>query len=427
MPHFEPFSGLRYTPSMTLNDVICPPYDIISPDQREIYANRSSANAIHVELPSEDGNYSNRYEHAASVWREWIDSGTVLHDPATSLYVYRMTPSNGRSTTGIVGALRLEEPGDSILPHEETISKDKTDRLELLRHCKANISPIWGLSLASGLASLYGDLLSDVPTAVAVDSDGVVHELWVISDAAVVDRICEVMGSSPIVIADGHHRFETALAYAGEAADPGSLGVGEGSGLVMAFIVELSDEQMTVMPIHRLVKLSPSGSIPQADIIDAFKTFFEVLPLESGDSGAAENEPDDNGSKDNKPDDSGSLTWPSRPSSEGRMEGRMVLVLHGQIFELIRRDRDNEMVVDSSIVRQALSALDIPDGNVSYTSEPDAAVESVSTGKADFAILMRSVTVSQIAAYAREKKRMPPKSTYFWPKPRTGMVFRSLY
>ncbi|MCL4442750.1 MAG: DUF1015 domain-containing protein [Actinobacteria bacterium] len=407
MPHFEPFSGLRYTPSITLNDVICPPYDIVSPDQREIYANRSSANAIHVELPSEDGNYSNRYEHAASVWREWIDSGTVLHDPATSLYVYRMTPSNGRSTTGIVGALRLEEPGDSILPHEETISKDKTDRLELLRHCKANISPIWGLSLASGLASLYGDLLSDVPTAVAVDSDGVVHELWVISDAAVVDRICEVMGSSPIVIADGHHRFETALAYAGEAVDPGSLGVGEGSGLVMAFIVELSDEQMTVMPIHRLVKLSSSDSIPQADIIDAFKTFFEVLPLGS--------------------DDSGSLTWPSRPSSEGRMEGRMVLVLHGQIFELIRRDRDNEMVVDSSIVRQALSALDIPDGNVSYTSEPDAAVESVSTGKADFAILMRSVTVSQIAAYAREKKRMPPKSTYFWPKPRTGMVFRSLY
>ncbi|MCL5886555.1 MAG: DUF1015 domain-containing protein [Actinobacteria bacterium] len=407
MPHFEPFSGLRYTPSITLNDVICPPYDIVSPDQREIYANRSSANAIHVELPSEDGNYSNRYEHAASVWREWIDSGTVLHDPATSLYVYRMTPSNGRSTTGIVGALRLEEPGDSILPHEETISKDKTDRLELLRHCKANISPIWGLSLASGLASLYGDLLSAVPTAVAVDSDGVVHELWVISDAAVVDRICEVMGSSPIVIADGHHRFETALAYAGEAVDPGSLGVGEGSGLVMAFIVELSDEQMTVMPIHRLVKLSSSDSIPQADIIDAFKTFFEVLPLGS--------------------DDSGSLTWPSRPSSEGRMEGRMVLVLHGQIFELIRRDRDNEMVVDSSIVRQALSALDIPDGNVSYTSEPDAAVESVSTGKADFAILMRSVTVSQIAAYAREKKRMPPKSTYFWPKPRTGMVFRSLY
>ncbi len=407
MPHFEPFSGLRYTPSITLNDVICPPYDIVSPDQREIYANRSSANAIHVELPSEDGNYSNRYEHAASVWREWIDSGTVLHDPATSLYVYRMTPSNGRSTTGIVGALRLEEPGDSILPHEETISKDKTDRLELLRHCKANISPIWGLSLASGLASLYGDLLSDVPTAVAVDSDGVVHELWVISDAAVVDRICEVMGSSPIVIADGHHRFETALAYAGEAVDPGSLGVGEGSGLVMAFIVELSDEQMTVMPIHRLVKLSSSDSIPQADIIDAFKTFFEVLPLGS--------------------DDSGSLTWPSRPSSEGRMEGRMVLVLHGQMFELIRRDQDNEMVVDSSIVRQALSALDIPDGNVSYTSEPDAAVESVSTGKADFAILMRSVTVSQIAAYAREKKRMPPKSTYFWPKPRTGMVFRSLY
>ena len=209
------------------------------------------------------------------------------------------------------------------------------------------------------------------------------------------------------MIADGHHRFETALAYAGEAVDPGSLGVGEGSGLVMAFIVELSDEQMTVMPIHRLVKLSPSDSIPQADIIDAFKTFFEVLPLGS--------------------DDSGSLTWPSRPSSEGRMEGRMVLVLHGQMFELIRRDQDNEMVVDSSIVRQALSALDIPDGNVSYTSEPDAAVESVSTGKADFAILMRSVTVSQIAAYAREKKRMPPKSTYFWPKPRTGMVFRSLY
>ena len=419
MHHFEPFSGLRYTPSIPLDVVICPPYDIISPDQREIYANRSSANAIHVELPSEDDNYSNRYEHAESVWREWIDNGTILHDPLPSLYAYKMTPSNGRSTAGIVGALRLEEPGDGILPHEETISKDKTDRLELLRHCKANISPIWGLSLASGLASLYADLLATVPTAVAVDSDGVVHELWVISDAVVVDRICEVMGSSPIVIADGHHRFETALAYAGEAADPSPLGVGEGSGLVMAFVVELSDEQMTVMPIHRLVKLSSANPVSQTDIVDAFKTFFEVLPLGSDDSGS-----DKSWSNDHELDDGRSLT---SSFSQGRMEGRMVLILHGQMFELIRRDQDNEMVVDSSIVRQALSTLDIPDGDVSYTSELDAAVESVSAGKADFAILMRSVTVSQIAAYAHEKKRMPPKSTYFWPKPRTGMVFRSLY
>ncbi len=400
MPSFEPFSGLRYAPSISLNDVICPPYDIIGPDQRQIYANRSRANAIHVELPSEDASYPNRYEHAASVWRGWIEDKVVIRDPTPCLYVYRMTSPDGQATTGIMGALGLEEPGEGILPHEETISKDKTDRLELLRHCQANISPIWGLSLATGLAPLCGDLLSTAPAGVGVDSDAVVHEIWTISDAGTISKIRDLIESSVVVIADGHHRFETALAYSREAPDPPSGGMGDGSGLVMAYIVELSEEEMTVMPIHRLVKLSSADTVSQVDIIEGFKALYEVVPFDPAGSESA-------------------------ISLAGQC--RMVLVLNGKMFELTRKNPRDESVVESSIIRQVLSTLGIPDSDVSYTSEPATAIESVNTGKADLAILMRPVTVSQIASYAHDKKRMPPKSTYFWPKPRTGMVFRSLY
>ncbi|HLX88166.1 MAG TPA: DUF1015 domain-containing protein, partial [Acidimicrobiales bacterium] len=251
VPRFEPFAGLRYDPSVPLHEVIAPPYDVVGPEERAELARRHRANAIHVELPVEDREAGiDRYAHAASLLRAWEDEGIVLGDTAPVFYAYRMTALGGDRTTGVIGALGCEPIGGDVLPHEQTIPKDKSDRLDLLRATRTNLSPIWGLSLTDGLSALYEQ--SSPALAHATDDEGVLHELWVIDDPATIDAIRLSVGSSPIVIADGHHRYETALAYQSErrAARDGARGAYD---LVMALVVELAPGQLTVRPIHRTI------------------------------------------------------------------------------------------------------------------------------------------------------------------------------
>ena len=154
MPRFRPFPGLRYDKSLPLDKVIAPPYDVVGPEQRAELAARHRANAIHVELPVQDNRSGlDKYRAAAQIFSTWRQDGVLVPEPSPVFYAYRMTVPGGGSTTGVIGALECEAPGGDILPHEQTIPKDKSDRLDLLRACHANLSPIWGLSLARGLAT----------------------------------------------------------------------------------------------------------------------------------------------------------------------------------------------------------------------------------------------------------------------------------
>jgi len=432
VPRIEPFYGIRYAPAIPIGQAIAPPYDIVSAAERSVLAARSEANAIHVELPVERSGFANRYESAADIWRAWLEDGIVLYDHDPSLYIYRMTPPNSKSTTGIIGALALEPPGNGILPHEETIPKDKSDRLELLRHCRANISPIWGLSLAPGLGVLYTPSPATPLVGRVTDDDAVLHELWKISDVAAIQEICQTIAKAPVVVADGHHRYETALAFSEEQEgshsertgggastgrhdeydsvasnahgfSPGSGGIGTGAGVVMAFVVELSEDQLSVLPIHRIVSLASPSSMDPAQLTEAFGAYFQLEHIGPLDRVTA---------------------------MDVVMDGRMAMFSEDGMWELVRREKSTE--VDSSLVSKAISALVSSRGSrdgidMSYASDADQAVQAVERKEAGFAVLMRPVTVAQIADYAHQKKRMPPKSTYFWPKPRTGMVFRSLY
>jgi uncharacterized protein (DUF1015 family) len=163
VPRFEPFAGLRYDSVIPLDAVIAPPYDVVGPEERAELAGRHSANAIHVELPVEDPIAGlDRYQHAAALLNRWVDDGTLLEDAAPAFYAYRMTAPGGERTTGVIGALGCEPIGGDILPHEQTIPKDRSDRMDLLRATHANLSPIWGLSLTDGLSGLYQQ--TDPPT-----------------------------------------------------------------------------------------------------------------------------------------------------------------------------------------------------------------------------------------------------------------------
>ena len=183
MPRFEPFQGLRYRPEVApLAQVIAPPYDVISPTERAHLASRHRANAVLVELPEADlSGRRDRYAVAADLFARWQAKGILVADPVPSLYPYRMTDPSGRATTGVIGALGLAEPGEEsdILPHEQTLPKPKSDRLDLLRATRANLSPIWGLSMAAGVTATF-DPTDDDPVADVYDDDGVRHQLWVL-------------------------------------------------------------------------------------------------------------------------------------------------------------------------------------------------------------------------------------------------------
>ncbi len=394
MPRFSPFEGLRYDKSLPLDKVIAPPYDVVGPEERAALAARHRANAIHVELPVQDPRTGlDKYRSAAQIFATWREDGVLVPEGRAAFYAYRMTDPGGGSTTGVIGALECEPPGGDILPHEHTIPKDKSDRLDLLRACRANLSPIWGLSLARGLAAAYEP--EGPPHAEAVDDDGVRHALWVLDAPGVIEEIGRAVETAPVVIADGHHRYETALTYQAErrAARGGAPGPYD---LVMALVVELSEGQLTVGPIHRTI----TGVPPDLDVAEWFGRWFDTVHAGPGDQQLVESV---------------------------AQSGALALVTGHGVWLLTPREQTYAEAgsdLDSSLVALATDAL--PDASVAYVHDWRSAVAEVSAGRADAAVLLRPVTVDQISDWAHARQRMPPKSTYFHPKPRTGMVYRTV-
>ena len=399
MPRFEPFRGLRYDPAIPLDQVIAPPYDVVEPAERAVLAARHPDNAVRLELPEADpGSGLDRYQWAARLWTAWRRDGVLRPDPGPALYPYTMTGTDGRSTTGVLGTLGLggaEHPDgpDDVLPHEETLPKPRSDRLDLLVATRANLSPIWGLSLAPGLTAALPR--SGPADAAATDDDGVRHELWVLDDPEVHATLARLVASAPVVIADGHHRYQTALTFKRqELARTGRVdGPVDG---VLALVVELTDEQVQVAAIHRTI----GGLAPGTDLVKALARDFEVEPAGPADPERA-----------HQLSAAGALvlftsqgTWVLTPSAA---------TLAGAGSDL-----------DSSVV--AYAGRDLPAHEVEHRHSRRSATDAVVAGEAQAALLLRPVRADQIAAWAAARRRMAPKTTYFWPKPRTGMVFRAL-
>ena len=404
MPRFEPFTAVRYdTGRVAVDDVVAPPYDVIGPDERERLAARSPHNVVHVDLPRAEAG-GDPYAAAGARFREWLADGVLTVDERPGFYVYRMGwhDESGRAgqTTGVIGALELAPSGENgVLPHERTMSKPKDDRLNLMRATQANLSPIWGLSLASGLSALCE--VSGPPVARHTDEEGVHHRLWPLDQPAVMTAVSETVASAPVVIADGHHRYETALAYREEhAAHTGDYD------LVLAYLVELTGDQLSIGPIHRLVV----GLPPDFDPLASLAEDFEVVAGGDGPGGP--------------PEPGGG------PELLGRMsaEGALALVTPGGAWLLRprpdRAGRRNGSEPDADLLERALVAW--PPHETTYPHRAGDVVAAVAAGSASAGLLLRPATVEQIAEAARAGRRMPEKTTFFRPKPRTGLVFRRL-
>lgn len=393
MPRFEPFIGIRY--DITNLDpalVTAPPYDVISPADRDALIGSAPENVVRIDLPVGG---TDPYGDAAEQFLRWRRDGVLVDDPQPSFTVYRMDApdENGvvRHTTGVIGAMELTRPGEGdILPHEFTTPKAKSDRLDLLRSTRSNLSAVWGLSPARGLTALLG---TDEQPLCRFDADGVTHSVWRITDPSRIDAIRSAIASAPIVIADGHHRYETSLAYRDERRSVD--GEGGAADAVMTFVVELVEEELEVGPIHRLI----SGLAEEIDLLSAFAEFFEIEPFE----------------------------FDELPTVRRLQElGGLVLVLPDGAFLLrpragtIAGTRD----LDSSRLDLALAVL--PDHTLTFQHGVDHIRSAIASGSAQAGVLLRPVTIDQIVAIAEGGEKMPPKSTFFAPKPRTGVVFRSI-
>ena len=385
MPSFGPFPGIRYATD-DLARVTAPPYDVIDAAQRAALAAQDPTNVVRIDLPV-DG--TEPYAEAGATFRRWIADGTLVTDDP-SLYLYRMifTDEDGheRHTLGVLGALGLEPPGEGdVLPHEHTTPKAKSDRLQLLRATEANLSPIWGLSLATNLSKLLDTDVAE-PIGAWHDEDGVSHELWRVSDHEDIAAICAAVASSPVVIADGHHRYETSLAFAAERPDL------DAARATLCFVVELVEDQITVQPIHRLIAGLPDGT----DVAAALSSSFEVEPTTD------------------QPDGHSVTTLVE--------SGRLGLVTPDGFAYLRPRHPDDR--IDSALVAEAFDAL--PAHELTYQHGVAQSVAAVREGRADAAVLLRPVSVAQIQHVAHAREKMQPKSTFFSPKLRTGTVFRPL-
>jgi uncharacterized protein (DUF1015 family) len=395
VPRFDPFPALRYDPSRAdLARVVAPPYDVVDAAQRAELAARDPHNAVHLDLPGDEEGPA-RYARARERLDAWLADGTLVRDGRPSFTVYRMAAPDEsgtvRHTTGVIGALALSPPGTDILPHEHTTRKAKSDRLELLRACQANTSAIWGLSLAKGLTDLLP--VGGEPLAEVVDDDGVRHTVWRIEDPAACGAIAAAVGDHPLVVADGHHRYETALAYKAEReAERGAAGE---AAATLALVVELVEDELTVHAIHRLL----TGLPADLDLLAALDPWFESVGAPSGD----------------------------RPLvAEMAARGCLCAVLPDR--EVLLRPRPDALAdardLDSSRLDVGLAAL--PPHDLAFQHGVDNVRAAVASGAAQAGVLLRPATVAQIEATAHGGERMPPKTTFFHPKPKTGLVFRSL-
>lgn len=392
----EPFPGLRYARNHvpSYDDVTCPPYDVIDEGQHQALEARSPLNVVGLELPRALSG-QNPYQQAAVLLDAWRDGGVLVRDREPCLYGYRMafTDDAGmpRQTLGVIGALGLGDGNQDILPHEETTARAKTDRLSLLRATRANLSPIWVLTPAVGWSEALS--VPRHPVETATDEAGALHQMWPISDPAVIEPIVSAVATSPVIVADGHHRYETAVAYRDEQSHRGS-----DAELVMALVVELSDEQLSVGAIHRLLR----GLPPDLDLCDALApdfSFEAAGPLDE--------------TIEARMRDAGALAlvtphgvWLGRPRVDAAGRGLLTHDLDAARFEVAQRLLGPHDVAYQHGWRQVAAA--------------------VSSGSADAGVLLRPATVSQIAQISRGGRRLPPKTTFFWPKPRTGLVIREL-
>jgi len=394
MPRFEPFAALRYSTkgSSDITALTSAPYDVFDEDQRANYAATDPHNIVLLDYPV-DADGPSRYQLSADRLNEWRTSGHIVADESATFSIYRMTftdeAGTERTTVGVIGALEVVDEGaGGVLPHERTTPKAKTDRLDLTIATHANLSPVWGLSLTPGLTAALNEPGEVV--AQCTDEEGVHHVLERVSDPARIATISRLVSDNPVLIADGHHRYAISRTFRDQSRTAGNP---PGAELTMTYVAELVQEQLSVAAIHRLY------DIDNAALLTVLSSHYDTA--DAGRVGP---------NTISEMDTRGSLCLVS-PDGTGTF-----LTPRSDTFVGVRD-------MDSARLEHALRNTD---HSVTYQHGVVEVVQKLGSGIAASAILIRPVSLAEIRRTADTGELMPPKSTFFTPKLRTGMVMRDL-
>lgn len=416
----------RFEPGADLSDVTAPPYDVVSPDQRARLLEANPHNVVALELPDGPLDPSvpgNRYETGAETWRRWHDEGVLVEDSSPAIYVVEQswehegTPIRRR---GFIAAVRLHPFSDGVvLPHERTLPKAISDRLDLTRATAANLSQVFGLfsDPAGETDTLFDAAIAEEPLCTSTDADGVVSRLWAIRDAASIDAVSAIIGDRQVFIADGHHRYTTALAYRDERraedAAAGTTPADPAYDFVMMTLVNMDDPDLLVLPTHRRARAE--GVFDADGFWTALAEHFDLT--DAGDSPVS------------------TLDAAPRTAFVVRTaDGSMRLATIKADLDpahVIQADHSDgwkrlDVTVLQELILKPLLGID-PDApdtldRLSFAKTVDDAFAD----GADVAFLLNATRMDQLREVALAGETMPQKSTYFYPKLASGLVMRSL-
>jgi len=424
MAEVKAFRALRFTGRAgDISKNVCPPYDIISEEERLEYIRTSENNIIRLEKPVGD----NAYENAKALYLEMSDKGVIDCDEKKGIYVYEEefdALGNRYKIKGIFVRVRLEEFDKKVvLPHEETLSKAKQDRFDLMCSTFCNFSPIYCMYTDEKreISSLV-DVMSEGKAEIEFEAkDGVIQRIWKCEDESVTDKVEELFKDKQLFIADGHHRYETGLRFRNHLMDKGIIkDKDHDANFIMMFLIDMENSGLVVFPTHRMVTGLESFDLDKALL--GMKEYFDVTEISEADVDAKLSENADN--KANvlvapngryylsvmKKDAEKKLSE-MNPGKSDSYKGLDVTVLHSLILE-------NVLGIDKENMAQQI--------NLKYTRDKDEAIEAVKSGRANCSFLINATKVEEIKAVALANEKMPQKSTYFYPKLITGLVMNRL-
>jgi uncharacterized protein (DUF1015 family) len=419
----QPLHTLRYDPSTVgpLEDVIAPPYDVIDAPLRAELLARSAFNVVEIDLPEAPAG-GDPYAHAGETFKAWRHRGVLVREPEPALWAleqrYVGPDGERRTRRGLFARVRVESYGAGrIRPHERTHPGPKEDRLALTRATRANLSPIFSLFADPGdrARAALAEAATGEPFAAATDHEGTANALWRIGDGEAIDGLRAALADAELLIADGHHRYETARVYAEEIG-------GEGEHrYVLMLLCPLSDPGLTIFPTHRLLTGLADDTAKQQAIRAALMRDFDVEPIERERLEPPPAAPDD-------------------PVQLGYMDA-----FHRQPYRLTLKSQaiaDTALAdmpapyrrLDTAVLEAIVlgGALAMSEDDIShlrglaYSKDLGDALDAVESGRADAGFFMRATPVEQVREVAEAGVSMPPKSTYFFPKVPTGLVFNEL-
>lgn len=423
MAIIRPFQGVRYNQAKigSLDAVVTPPYDVISPEEQEQYYSRHPNNVIRLILPREEG--PAKYESAASHLYQWLETGVLVRDLDPALYIvvqeYEIRGER-KKRIGLTCLVRLEEfESGKVLPHENIMSKPLEDRLNMIRTTKANFDSVFGLYSDGRTDKVVRPFVTTgEPIASAVDRDGVRSDLYRISQKEAMAMVADILANEAIVIADGHHRYTAALAYRDEMRSLVGSNPEAPHEYVMMTLVSLEDPGLIILPTHRLV-----GNLDDFDteaFLEKANELFDLVETRQEELEAAV----------------------ERMAGEKYVYGLYLGKGRSYIMKL-KPDVKPEVVVKSpgsdalkrldvsvlhSVVLDQMLGIDTQrlssGSNITYTRDCQSAIQAVDEGNQQIFFIMNPTKVEEVKAVAAAGDRMPQKSTYFYPKLPTGMVMR---